>query len=403
MSKDGDTTPPVIDATATPAETPPAAPLPAEAPMETPAAAPDAPSTSHAATDPVAPIPASGEAPLSAAPEVPVLAPEPAKTPATPAVEDAVAAVENTSEATAETVAPAPAAEATQPEPAPAAVPVQAAATLAAAKAQRRRVPPLLAYSGWRLLELVATLAVATGLFAVLLPAAVSPDFGMLADRLAVTLPMIALCLVVAGFVGLPLGFAAGGWSGPVDLVVRGVGVMLVSVSPIWFGMLLILLFAATLGWLQPGGFVPWASNPMGALSSLVLPALALGLPLSGWLALSLRDSVRKALADPWLEAAQTMGQSRGVAVRSFVPRHALAATTRDLLVPLALLVPAGLVVENVFYLPGLGRLLLTALAERDHATLQAALVALVGLVAVCRLLGQVLRAAVDPRVPEGA
>lgn len=402
MSKDGDTTPPVIDATAAPAEAPSAALSSAETPVETPPAA-DIPLISNNTDAPEAPVPTPDPVPLSAAPEAPVPAPEPVETVATPAAEDAVATVESTSEATAETIAPAPAAQATQSEPETAAVPVPTAISPALSKAPRRRVPPLLAYTGWRLLELVATLAVATGLFALLLPATETPDFGMLADRLAVTLPMIALCLLVAGFVGLPLGFAAGGWSGPVDLVVRGVGVLLVSVSPIWLAMLLILLFAATLGWMQPGGFVPWALNPVGALSSLVLPALALGLPLGGWLALSLRDAVRKALADPWLEAAQTMGQTRGVAIRSFVPRHAMAATIRDLLVPLALLVPAGLVVENVFYLPGLGRLLLTALAERDNATLQGALVALVGLVAVCRLLGQVLRAAVDPRVPEGA
>jgi peptide/nickel transport system permease protein len=179
--------------------------------------------------------------------------------------------------------------------------------------------------------------------------------------------------------------------------------VLLISISPIWLAMLLVLLFAGTLGWLQPGGFVPWSSNPLGAISSLVMPAMAVGLPLGGWFALALRDGVRKALADPWLDVATTMGRTRSAAVRAFVPREGIAHALHAVWLPLGLLVPAALVVENVFYLPGLGRLLLTALVERDPSTLQAALIALVALGALCRLLVQLLMAAADPRMAEGA
>ncbi|RYE87257.1 MAG: ABC transporter permease subunit [Hyphomicrobiales bacterium] len=191
-----------------------------------------------------------------------------------------------------------------------------------------------------------------------------------------------------------------GSW---LDVALRAVTTLGASLNPIWLAMVLVLVFSLMLQWVQPGGFVPWQQNPIAALASLLLPALALGLPLAADIAARMRDAFSATLAGPAMRTAHDMGLSRGEAIRQHALRNALARICGGLAVPLALLVPMVLVAEAVFYLPGLGRLIFTALADRDFATLQMGLVTLVALVALCRFLGRMLEAMFDPRVARRA
>ena len=376
MSKDGETSPLVIDDPVAPAEMPNGAWPPAAA---EPPSAPVVDIVASPVDGPVGPSPdllpaADPSSDISATPSTDS-SPKEAEGPQFPI------AGENAAETPA---APQPPAPASRVHP-------SLAITFS--------MPPLLEYAGWRLLEWLATVAVAAGLLSVLLPSSAPADLALLADRLGVTLPLLALCLVVAGVIGAPMGFLAGLLGGPVDTIVRALSAVGTAVLPIWLAMLLVLVFAATLGWLQPGGFVPWAQNAWGAMLSLLLPALALGLPMALEFARALRNGVHNALVDPWLETARTMGWTRREAVIRFVPRQALGDALGEMFVPLSLLVPACVIVENVFYLPGLGRLLLSALSAGDAANLQSALVTLVALVGLCRFIGQVLRGLADPRL----
>jgi peptide/nickel transport system permease protein len=220
-----------------------------------------------------------------------------------------------------------------------------------------------------------------------------------LVERLAVTVPLVVLALLVAAIIGLPVGYAAARIGSWLDVGLRAVATSGAAVSPIWLAMLLVLLFSATLQWLPPGGFVPWMQSPVGAFTSLALPALALGLPLGAEIVLRMRDALRVAQADPAMRTAEVMGLTRAQAIRAHALPNALADLASRLSLPLALLVPASLIVENVFYLPGLGRLIFTALEARDLATLQLGLTALVALIALCRFVAQLLHAAADPRL----
>jgi len=334
-------------------------------------------------------------APVETAPLAELPAPEPTTEPlpAEPTPEPAPA------EPPAELPTPVEAAAEPQPEPAPIApVPVPSPVVR-----ERRSVLPMLEFAAWRSLELVATVVVASVLIGLLLRSEDAADAAILVERLGVTVPLVLLALIVAVIVGVPIGYAAARVGSWLDVALRAVTTLGVSLNPIWLAMLLVLLFALTLQWAQPGGFVPWQQSPLAALTSLLLPALALGLPLGTEIASRLRDSFAATLSGPSMRTAEVMGLSRAEAIRDHALRRALAGLLDQLVLPLALLVPMSLVVESVFYLPGLGRLIFTALADRDFAALQLGLVTLVALVALCRFLGHMLQAWIDPRLARRA
>jgi peptide/nickel transport system permease protein len=216
------------------------------------------------------------------------------------------------------------------------------------------------------------------------------------AARLAVTVPLALLALIVAGAVGAGLGLAAGRRRGTlIDRLARAAAAVLALLPPFWLGMLLALFFAGLLKLLPATGFVPWA-NPLGALASLVLPALALGLPYAGQFALRLRrdqaaidprDLQRlRAEGTPAADAAWQLGLARALPELPQI----LARTFGALLIGAAL-------VESVFFLPGLGRQILGAAEQHDLALLRGGLLLLIMVAALGMLLLALLRLVVDP------
>lgn len=177
--------------------------------------------------------------------------------------------------------------------------------------------------------------------------------------RLAVTLPLTLFALAIAASGGYALHRLAGG---PIQ---RGIAIVLAVLPPFWLGLLLSLLLGGVLRLLPAGGFVPW-SNPLGALASLALPALALGLPYAGQIALRLDSGHRLALPT--------------VLGRCF-----------------AALLLAACLVESVFYLPGLGRLVLGAAQQHDFATLRGGLFALALVASVGGFVAALSRLGFEP------
>ena len=223
----------------------------------------------------------------------------------------------------------------------------------------------------------------------------------LIADRLAVTLPLAAAALLLAAAVGLPLGMLAA-WkpNSPVDRMLAGGTRLVLGLPPFWLGMVLALLFSAALRWLPAGGFVPWAQNPGGAVASLVLPAITLAVPGAAILARATRGAFTDMQAAEFMRTARI---NKGLSVRQAIWRHGLRSALLPVLVrlgPLAASHVAGtIVVENVFYLPGLGRLVLSAVAEREPTLIQGGLVVLMVLIALVLLAADLLRAVIDPRL----
>jgi peptide/nickel transport system permease protein len=230
------------------------------------------------------------------------------------------------------------------------------------------------------------------------------PLGAMIAERLAVTVPLALLALLLAALAGVPLGLLAGSRPGPIaGAAVTGGTLVAAALPAFWVGMLLVLLFSATLRWLPSGGFVPWQQSPPGALGSLVLPALALAVPLVPSLARVMRDATAQTLASGFIRTARLKGMTLSQAFWRHGLRNAALPLLAMLGPLLASLLAGAIVVENVFYLPGLGRLVFTAFAEGDLPTMRGALLALLVAMAAALLVADLLRLWADPRLRQGS
>ncbi len=228
------------------------------------------------------------------------------------------------------------------------------------------------------------------------------PVGGLIAERLPITLPLALLALVIAVAVALPLGIFAATHHG------RGgdYGVMLASqigiaIPDFWFGILLVLLFSATLGWFNAGGFPGW-SEPLLALKALLLPALALGLSQASILARVTRAATLDTLGEDFVRTARAKGLSRQRVIWSHVFRNALIPISTIVGLQTAFLIAGTIVIENVFFMPGLGQLMIGAIANRDLIVVKDLVVLLTFAVVLVNLAVDLLQTLIDPRPRHG-
>jgi len=222
---------------------------------------------------------------------------------------------------------------------------------------------------------------------------------GLIAARLGLTIPLALISMLMAGLIGVGIGALAAlrpdGFGDRALIALASIGA---AAPSFWLGMVLVLAFAGGLHWLPPGGFVPWQQGVGGALLSLLLPALALALPVGCGLAVIVRDALVAARQSAYVLAARASGMTEVEAFR----RDGLPAAGLSVLkpaVPQAVAIVLGtVIVENVFYLPGLGRLILDAVTARDLTLVGGALVVLVLLASGTTFLLQVGFAWADPR-----
>jgi peptide/nickel transport system permease protein len=206
-----------------------------------------------------------------------------------------------------------------------------------------------------------------------------APVGGLIAERLGVTLPLALLAMILSGAIGLPLGILAARHRGSfADTGLMALARAGIAVPNFWLGMLLVLLFSVTLRWLPPGGFVPWGDNALGALSSLVLPALALALPQAAILAREMRTALIDVQRSDYILAARAKGMTMRDAVRTHGMRNAFLAVLAILGLQFSTLIAGTVIVETVFYLPGLGRLIFDAIAARDLILIRSAIMVLI-------------------------
>lgn len=229
-----------------------------------------------------------------------------------------------------------------------------------------------------------------------------APVAELIGERLGVTLPLALAAMVISMAIGLPLGIVAARRRGKaLDTIIMVLAQTGVAVPNFWFGMLLTLLFAVTLRWLPPGGFTPWDENWVAALRGLVLPSLALALPQASILARVMRTALVDVTGQDFIRTARAKGLTTGEAVWRHGVRNALLPVLTILGLQFAFLVAGTIIVENVFYLPGLGRLIFTAISERDLILVRGATIILVVAVTATMLVTDIAYALVDPRLRE--
>ena len=226
-----------------------------------------------------------------------------------------------------------------------------------------------------------------------------TPVAGMLADRVQVSLPLALMALGLAVAMAFPIGMYAAARRGRAgDALVMGGTQLGIALPNFWFAMLLALVFAVKLRWLPAGGFPGW-SDPVAALRALILPAVALALPQAAILARVLRSALIETLGQDYIRSARAKGLSRAQALRRHGLRNALIPVLTILGMQFSFLLAGAIIIENVFYLPGIGRLIFQAITQRDLVVVQSAVLVLVAAVIVVTFLVDLTYAAVDPRL----
>jgi peptide/nickel transport system permease protein len=221
-----------------------------------------------------------------------------------------------------------------------------------------------------------------------------------LVERLPVTLSLAGFALAFAVIFGVAAGTVAAvnhdRWP---DQAVMTVALFGLSTPEFWLGLVLILVFAVQLGWLPTGGFVPIVESPTGWLRTILLPALTIGLVQVGFIARMTRASMLEALGQDFVRTADAKGLSRfDVVVRHGLPNALIPILTVIGIVAGALL-GGTVIIEQVFSIPGIGRLIIGAIAARDFPVMQGGLLFLAVIYLVVNLTVDILYAVVDPRV----
>lgn len=229
-----------------------------------------------------------------------------------------------------------------------------------------------------------------------------TPIGGMIADRMQVSLPLALMALILAVAVAFPVGIYAAARRGKAgDAVVMGGTQLGIALPNFWFAMLLVLLFAVHLNWLPAGGFPGW-TQPFAALKSLLLPAIALALPQAAILARVLRSALIETQGQDYIRTARAKGLTRSQTLRRHALRNALIPVLTILGMQFSFLLAGAIIIENVFYLPGLGRMIFQAITQRDLIVVQGAVLVLVAAVIIVTFIVDLAYAAVDPRLRQG-
>ena len=225
------------------------------------------------------------------------------------------------------------------------------------------------------------------------------PVANLISDRLFVSLPLAIYALALAILIGIPVGvLAAIKRNGPVDTAAMGLAQIGIALPNFWFAMLLVLLFSVTLRWFSSGGFPGW-DDPGAAFAALTLPALALALPQASILARVMRSSLLDTLDEDYVRTARAKGLSRGQALWHHAFRNALIPVLTIMGLQFSFLLAGGIIIENVFYLPGLGRLAFQAITARDLIVVRSVVMILVFAVVLVTFLVDLGYAAIDPRL----
>jgi len=227
------------------------------------------------------------------------------------------------------------------------------------------------------------------------------PVSGLILERISMTVSLAVFGMLLTIIIALSLGVGAaanhrkfGDW-----------GVMFfsqlgIAVPAFWLSILLVILFAVKLRWLPPGGFPGWG-DPLLAIKSLILPTIALALVQSAVLARVTRSSALEVMRLDYIRTAKASGFSRKRILWRHVLPNALVPIVTIVGMQFAAVVTGTIVIENVFYLPGLGRLIFQSIANRDLPTVQALVMMFAVIVVTANFIVDLLYSVIDPRLRE--
>lgn len=227
-----------------------------------------------------------------------------------------------------------------------------------------------------------------------------TPVSQMVLDRIGVSLPLALMALGLTILIAFPAGILAASRRGrAADLGVMGATQLGVAVPNFWFAMILVLIFAIKLRWVSAGGFPGWDAGPVAAIKALILPSIALALPQAAILTRVMRSSLLDMLSEDFIRTARAKGLSRRQALWRHAVRNAMIPVLTIIGLQFAFLLAGAIVIEQVFFLPGLGRLVFQSISARDLIVVESVVMLLVAMVILVNFTVDLAYAAVDPRL----
>ncbi len=222
-------------------------------------------------------------------------------------------------------------------------------------------------------------------------------------ERLPVTLSLTFTALLIAFVCGTALGVLAAVRAGKAaDRAAMGTALIGFSIPDFWLGLVFVWLFAVVLGWLPSGGYVPFAQDPLGWARSMLLPAATLALSQMGLFARMTRAAMLEVLRQDYVRTARAKGMPGWIVVGKHALRNALIPVVTVAGIACGVLLGGAVVIESVFSLPGVGRLIIGAIQRRDYPVIQGGLLLTATIFVLVNLAVDLLYAALDPRIRHG-
>jgi peptide/nickel transport system permease protein len=225
----------------------------------------------------------------------------------------------------------------------------------------------------------------------------------LLAQRLPVTFELTGLAILLAVLVGVPLGIRAatgGRWT---NRLTEGFVVLGISIPDFWLGIILVLVFAGNLVVLPPSGFVPFGTDPVENLRYMALPVLTLAIGEAAYILRTTRSAMTSVLDRPFVTFLRAKGISTRRIVLGHVLRNAAPSIVTVVGIQVGVLLGGAIIIETLFALPGVGRLLVTAITQRNYPTVQVGVLAIATIFIVVSLVTDLVVGWLDPRVADGA
>jgi peptide/nickel transport system permease protein len=226
------------------------------------------------------------------------------------------------------------------------------------------------------------------------------PIAELVVQRLAVTGPLTLMAVLFSVVVSIPLGiYASTHHNKPGDYGVMIFSQVGLAVPAFWAGLLLILLFAVRLRWFASGGFPGWSMDFWGSIKSLILPAIALGLIRAAVLARLTRSSLLEVLREDYIQTARSKGLPEYLVIYKHAFRNAIIPVLTILGLQIGQLMAGAIIIEQVFFLPGLGRLVYLAINQRDLPVVQAVVLFIACVIVIVNFLVDLMYVTLDPRI----
>jgi peptide/nickel transport system permease protein len=229
------------------------------------------------------------------------------------------------------------------------------------------------------------------------------PVSEQIVSRLGVTVPLAVGAIVLSLVIAVPCGLFAARRNGTTaDVTVSAISQVGLSIPVFWFGVMLIAVFSVSLGWFPFGGFTPWSESPAQAVRSLALPVVSLAVVYGSILTRYVRSAVVEVMSEDYIRTARAKGLTVGRALRVHGLKNAAIPVVTVTGLEFAGMLAGTVIIETVFTLPGIGRLMVAAVSARDLLALQGVLMVITATILLVNLIVDLSYLVLDPKLRRG-